>query len=251
MSEGPFGRRSDGGPAPDSPVPSPEGEETTPSRRVRPGPPKPPPGIASNATWIAGVVIVIVLAYVTINTINTDSNGSKGVPAGQRIPPFAAPLALANAKCKGQEECDANVLVRRSDGVPKACDVRGADILNSCELSEKGPLVLAFLVAPSQKCIDQIDLLERLKARFPDVQFAAVAIRGDHDDLNAIIRRHRWTLPVAYDHDGAIANAFAVAVCPTVTFVKQGGEVGTTTLGTAPEREIIADIRRVRSHVPR
>lgn len=212
----------------------------------RPGPPRPPAGIASPGTWVAGIALVLLIAVVTINTISTDSQGSRGITDGQRIPPFAAPLALANLKCGG-EDCDANVAIKARKGVPKACDVRGKNILNSCQLAERGPAVIAFLVAPSQKCIDQVDVLDRLRPRFPDVQFAAVAIRGDHSDLNGIIRRHGWTLPVAYDNDGAIANAFAVAICPTITFIRQGGVVGSTTLGSASEREIIADIRAIRS----
>ncbi len=210
-----------------------------------PAPPKPPSGVAPQATWILGVVVICVLAYVTVNTLRTESRGSRGVRVGARIPPFAAPLALSNVRCGG-DECDANVLVKARNGVPKACDARGPNILNSCQLTRRGPLVLAFLVAPSQQCIDQVDLLQRLKARFSGVQFAAIAIRGDHGDLNRIIRRHRWTLPVGYDHDGAIANAFAVAVCPTVTFIRQGGGVAKTTLGTASEAEIVRDIKALR-----
>jgi hypothetical protein len=237
VSEGPFGRRSE----PSEPSAPPPDEPPLP----KPGPPRPPAGIASNATWIAGVVIALVLIYVTINTLRTEGNGSRGVPAGRVIPPFAAPLALADAKCNGDEECDANVQTRARKGIPKACDVHGPEVMNSCELTRK-PLVLAFLAAPSQKCIDQVDLLDRLRPRFPDVQFAVVAIKGDHEDLNAMIRRHGWTLPVGYDHDGAIANAFAVAICPTVTFARRGGEVAETTLGTASEREIVSDIRSIR-----
>lgn len=221
----------------------------------RPGPPRPPAGLASNGTWIAGVAIVLLIAVVTINTISTDSQGSRGIKTGAKIPPFAAPLALANLKCKDEDgdlqDCDASVAIKERNGHPMACDVRGPDVINSCQLAEKGPAVIAFLVAPSQRCIDQVDVLNRLKPRFPDVQFAAVAIRGNHEDLNKIIRTHKWTLPVGYDHDGAIANAFAVAICPTITFVREGGVVGSTTLGTATEREIIEDLRKVRSHVPR
>lgn len=234
---GPFKPMGEGAPPPDPDEPE--------RRGPRPGPPRPPAGMAPQATWILGVVVICVLAYVTVNTLRTESPGSRGVAAGTKIPPFAAPLALSDVKCGG-EECDANVLVRARDGVPKACDARGPNILNACALVERGPLVLAFLVAPSQRCIDQVDLLERLRPRFPDVQFAAVAIRGDHSDLNAIIRRQRWTLPVGYDHDGAIANAFAVAICPTITFVRQGGRVAKTTYGAASEAEIVRDVKALR-----
>ena len=36
------------------------------------------------------------------------------------------------------------------------------------------------------------------------------------------IRERGWKLPVAYDHDGAVANAYAVAICPTITFARRG-----------------------------
>ncbi len=235
MTEGPFGRRGDAPPPEPPPEPA-RRPEAPPRRRAAP----------SSATWIAVLVIGMVLVYVTVNSIRTEGTGSRGVPAGQPLPPFAAPLALADVRCNGDEECDANVQRVARDGIPAACDVRGPDVLNSCELTRK-PLVLAFLVAPSQKCIDQIDLLDELRPRFPDVNFAAVAIRGNHDDLNAIIRKHGWELPVGYDHDGAIANAFAVAICPTITFARRGGEVADTTLGTASRAEIVADIRAIRT----
>lgn len=198
------------------------------------------------AGW-ALLAIVVVLGYVTVNTLRTEGPGSRGVPAGTEVPPFAAPLALANVKCRGgTEECDVNVLLKANDGVPKACDTRGEDILNSCELVEDGPLVLAFMATLSDRCIGQIGLVDSLQERFPDVQFAAVAIKGDHGDLNDIIRRERWTLPVAYDHDGILANMFAIAVCPTITFADRGGEVRATTIGTASEAEIAANVRALR-----
>ncbi len=196
-------------------------------------------------TWIVAIVLAVVIIYVTANTLSTEGPGSRGIAVGTEVPPFAVPLALANTRC-GDEECDANVLIQDSQGVPEACDVRGEDILNSCELGEEGPYVIAFLVEPSKECADQIDVLDRLRPRFKDVQFAAVAIRGDHEELNDLIRARGWGLPVAYDHDGAIANAFAVAVCPTITFADTGGIVSQTTLGTASEDEIVREIKALK-----
>ena len=48
----------------------------------------------------------------------------------------------------------------------------------------------------------------------------------------APIRTRGWTLPVAYDRDGGVANAYAVAVCPTITFAFRGGRVQGTSLAT-------------------
>ncbi|MEJ7892546.1 MAG: hypothetical protein WKF94_07875 [Solirubrobacteraceae bacterium] len=239
MSGGPFGRHPGEPPAQE---PAPETPPPPPPRR----PPPPSGRMPSPSTWIVGVLLVGILVYVAFNSLTTDGPGSEGVVVGRDIPPFAAPLALANVECEGEEECDANVLLQESDGVPQACDVRGPDIVNSCELTEDGPLVLAFLVEPSQRCIDQVDVLDDLAPRFPDVSFAAVAIRGDHAALNALIRERGWELPVAYDHDGAVANAFAVAICPTITFAAQGGAVKKTTLGASTEAEIVKEIRLLR-----
>src|SRR3954451_19665091 len=131
MTDGPF--RSRGA--------SPEPPATEPPRRPTPT----PPGMSSQATWIIGVVVVLVVAYITINTLRTDAPGSRGVRQGTTLPPFAAPLATSTLVG------DANVLVRRSDGVPRACAVRGPRVFNVCQASERGPLVLGFMATRSQK----------------------------------------------------------------------------------------------------
>jgi peroxiredoxin len=233
MTEGPFGRRE--GPAPPAePTPEP-----APPRAQAPAP-RPSGGLASSVTWILGVVLIVFLAVVTINTIRTTAPGSKGLKVGSKVPPFAAPLVT------GSVQGDATVAIKARDGHPKACDVRGDGIFNVCEAAAKGPLVLAFLADRSDRCLRQIDLLERMRPRFSDVQFAAVAIRGDRAQLRREVREHGWTMPIAYDADGAVANTYAVAVCPTITFAARDGVVKTTTLGEATEAEIARDIALIR-----
>jgi hypothetical protein len=63
------------------------------------------------------------------------------------------------------------------------------------------------------------------------VQVAAVSIRGDRDDLRALVRRHGWRFPVAWDRDGILANLFGVAVCPLLTYALPGGVVQATSVG--------------------
>ena len=210
---GPFGVRD-----------RPEGE---PPRPVPQPPAAVPPARRSTVTWIVGVAVVFAIAYITLNTLRTDAPGSRGIPAGKPMPPFAAPLATSTL------DGDANLATKPDQGGQgrrPACDVRGPDVVNSCQLAEKGPVVIAFTAARSNTCDRQIDVLQRVRSRYPDVQFAAVAIRGNRDDLRALIRRRGWTLPVAYDHDGGVANAYAVAICPTVTFAYRGGKVQSTSL---------------------
>jgi hypothetical protein len=235
MTDGPFRPRG----RPPSP-PEPEAEPAPSRPGPRTEPPRPPAGLASQTTWILGVAVVLLLAYITVNTIRADKPGSRGVKAGTDLPPFAAPLVTGPIADK-----DANVLVKASRGVPRACDVRGPGIVNSCQLAEEGPVVLAFLATRSQQCVDEIDVVNRLQARFPQVRFAAVAIRGDRGDVRRLVARHGWTLPVAWDRDGAVANAYAIAVCPTITFARQGGKVTHTTLGEADRAEIVRRVEAI------
>ncbi len=204
------------------------GQEPPP--RTAPKPPHPqPPARRSTVTWIVGVVVVFAIAYITLNTIRTDAPGSRGVDPGEPLPPFAAPLALSSL------DGDANLATKPGQGGQgdrPACEVRGPDVLNSCELAEKGPVAIAFVASRSETCDRQVDALERVRADYPDISFAAVGIRGDRDELRRTIRKHGWKLPVAWDRDGGVANAYAVAICPTVTFAYKGGRVQGTSLST-------------------
>ena len=181
---------------------------------------------------IVGVLAVAALVYIALNTLRTEGPGSRGVPVGTTMPAFAVPLALSDL------DGDANVSER-------ACSVRGQDVLNVCELYEEGNVVLAFFVQSSERCDDQIDTLDRVRERFPDVRFAAVAIKGDRERLRGAIREHGWTLPVGYDRDGAVANAYGVAVCPAITLARRGGKVARTLLGSQDEQELAAAIREL------
>jgi hypothetical protein len=178
---------------------------------------------------IAGVIALVAIAYITLNSIRTEGPGSRGVPEGRELPSFAVPLALSGL------EGDANVS-------EDACDVRGEDVLNVCELAERGPVVLVFFAEPIERCDAQVDLVERMRARYPDVQFAAVAIRGDRAALRERVRERGWELPVGHDRDGAVANLYAVAVCPTITYAAEGGEVSETAFGSQDEQAVAAAV---------
>ncbi len=113
-----------------------------------------------------------------------------------------------------------------------ACEFRGPEILNVCELAERGPVVLGFIAEPIGECVDQVDVLDAARARHPELEFAVVAIEGDRGELRELVAERGWALPVGHDPDGAVANAYAVAVCPQITFARRGGDVALTTFGT-------------------
>ena len=198
-----------------------------------PGPARPPAG-TSRYTWIVGVLAVLAIAYITLNTLGTDAPGSRGVPKGEKLPPFAVPLATS--KLEGDAQVDPK----------KACGVRGSDVLNSCQLAERGPVVLAFFATRSERCEDQVDVLERVRRRYPDVGFAAVSIRGNRGDLRKLVRERKWKMPVGYDHDGAVSNAYAVAICPTITFARRGGKVDSTSFSLLEEAALAKRVEALR-----
>jgi hypothetical protein len=189
---------------------------------------------SSRSAWIVGVAAVLALAYITFNTLGTDAPGSRGVPTGEKLPPFAVPLALSSLD--GDAQVDP----------AKACRVRGPRVLNSCQLAERGPVAIAFFATKSQRCERQIDVIDRMRQRFPDIGFAAVSVRGDRDEVRRQARRRGWRLPVGYDRDGAVTNAYAVAVCPTITFAARNGRVVSTSFSLLGEAALVKRLEAIR-----
>jgi len=208
-------------------------------------PPPEPPRRRGRYGWAVGAIFFVWLVYITINTLRTDSPGSRGVPDGRPLRPFAVPLVLSRL------DGDANVATRRRQGdlgERPACEVRGRQILNSCQLAERGPVVLAFYFARSGgACRRQLDAMERVRAGFPGVQFAAVAVRGDREELRDRVRDHGWRFPVGHDRDGLVANVYGVAGCPTTTLAYPGGIVMHSYVGAdvADEPRLRAAVRRL------
>lgn len=180
------------------------------------------------ASWIAVAAGLAILLYITYNTVTTPGTSSRGLEAGVRMPPFAAPLVTSDL------EGDANVARHADQGsagdVP-ACEVTDPRALNSCTLARRGPVVLAFLTDRADRCVAALDAMAEVAPHHPGVGFAAVAIRGDRDDLRELTREHGWRFPIAQDRDGAVANLYGVAVCPTVVLARRGGKVLRTDIG--------------------
>ncbi len=177
-----------------------------------------------------GLLGIVVLVLITINTISTKPNGDTGVPPGRHVPPFAVPLALGNLPG------DANVATADDLGaagrVP-ACTVRKPQVLNMCQLYEQGPVVLALFV-PGQSCPDVLSDMQSLLASFPQVRFAAVAIKSTRASVRRLVAKLHLTFPVGLDPDGALAALYELASCPQVSFVERGGVVQSRALLNTP-----------------
>jgi hypothetical protein len=178
-----------------------------------------------------GFLAVLILVAVTIAVAVTKHNGAMGIAPGAVIPPFAAPLA------NGAVNGDVNVATHPNAGPAgktPACAVRGAGVLNVCELYGRGPVVLALFV-DAGSCQAILDDMQRLAAEFPEVSFAGVAIKGERGALRRLILARGLTrVAVGFDSDGVLAGLYKMASCPQVTFILPGGVVQSRALLSRP-----------------
>ena len=70
------------------------------------------------------------------------------------------------------------------------------------------------------------------------VAFAAIDVRADGASARRFARAGGWKLPIGYDHDTAVADEYAVVVCPTITYVRAGGQVAGSTVGPLDEEAL-------------
>lgn len=177
-----------------------------------------------------GLLALVILVLITINTIVTKPNGVAGLSPGERMPPFAVPLAT------GSLEGEANVATRYHEGeaghVP-ACTVHEAGALNICTLYEQGPVVLALFLDDSS-CTGVLKEMQALQGAFPAVRFAAVAVKEKHAATRRLVRKLGLTFPVGFDNDGALAPLYKLATCPQLTFALRGGVVQSKALLNTP-----------------
>jgi hypothetical protein len=177
------------------------------------------------------LLALLILVGITINTVSTKPNGVTGLAPGERLPPFAVPLATGDLKG------DANVSVA---GKAPACTVRGPRVLNICQLYERGPVVLALFV-DGGSCPNVLGDLQALAPSFPRLQFAAVSIKGDRGSLRRLIRTRHLTMPVGLDDQGDLAALYKLATCPQITFAAKGGVAQGKALLNRPSRAVLRE----------
>ena len=183
--------------------------------------PAPVPVSPRRYQWMAGLFGLALVIGFSIFQFSSHGTGTAGIPPGRALPGFAAPLASSNLVG------DANVHppCTEADHDPRA--------LNTCLDMKHGPLVLGFFVTGSGACVQAVDAMQAVAGQFAaaGVQFAAVAVRSGPAAARALVRKHGWTIPVAYDRDGAVGESAGVVVCPLIELVRQGGIVQQRLIG--------------------
>jgi hypothetical protein len=193
----------------------PEKPRGGPPRRREPG---------RSYMWVVGVAAVIVIVVVAINSLGNPNRGSRGPAAGRALPRFAAPSATDPRA----PDADPNVKQSKGDnGAPNktpACEVDVPGALRSCDYTSK-PLVLTFIVPGAKDCEAFLDRVERVKGRYPGVNFVAVVSGAHKDRVAKLVKERGWTFPVAVDRNLAVFNTYRVSLCATAVFAYRGGIV--------------------------
>jgi peroxiredoxin len=214
------------------------------TRAPEPGPPAQGPSPETfnprRYQWLAGLFGLALVIGFSISQFSSHGIGTAGIPPGRVLPPFAAPLASSTLVG------DANLHppCTEADHDPRA--------LNVCLDIKHGPLVLGFFVTGSGACVQAVDAMQAIASQFSaaGVQFAAVAVRSGPAAARTLVRKHGWTIPVAYDRDGAVGEANGVVVCPLLELVRRGGVVQQRLIGKNWSRPA-ALAAQVRALVPR
>jgi peroxiredoxin len=170
---------------------------------------------------IIGTFGLLLVVIVVVSFALSRKPGTVGIPAGKQLPVFAAPLATSTFN--GAANLHPHCTIAQHD--PRA--------LNVCLMVKRAPLVLAFFVTGSSGCEQEVTALQAVSNELPagQVQFAAIAVSSDRRDALHAVRSHHWTIPVAYDVDGRVGNAYGVAVCPIVELARRGGVVARRLIG--------------------
>jgi len=187
---------------------------------AKPTPHRPPPGAIDTRRyrWMIGIFGLALVIAASVFQFAKNGVGSPGIVAGKRLHYFVAPLATSglNLDANTKPRCDPT----RPN--PRALNVCG-----------RTPLVLAFFVPGSGTCRREVDTLQALAPRYSsrDIQFAAVAVRSSARATSALVTSHHWTIPVAYDRDGAIGAVYGVEICPMLELSYRGGVVAERLIG--------------------
>jgi hypothetical protein len=168
--------------------------------------------------WTIGIFGLILVIAFSIYEWNKHGAVSPGVPAGQRLHTFVAPLATIGP------DKPANPRPRCDPAHPNPL------ALNVCG---RTPLVLALFATGSGPCKRQVDTLQAVSGQFASrgIKFAAVAINASKQETLKLVRQHHWTIPVAFDSQGSIGALYGVEICPIVEVSRPGGVVAGRLIG--------------------
>jgi len=186
---------------------------------------------------VVGLIFVAIAAVALIHGVpgGGETLGLDKQEARWPLPEFAVPDAAGRLEGDAnvaQDDCSVGELpcpagARREP----ACAIQTAETIRVCDLFDR-PLLISFWFSKGGDCVDQQDVVSRVYPRYRErVSFLSIDIRDDRDTVRELIRRRGWTMPVGYDHDGAVGALYHVGGCPTFAYVYPGGTLEGASIG--------------------
>ena len=155
-------------------------------RRQRLGSRSPPPRIRREARpGLLLAVFLVACGRITLNSVATETAGSEGLEVGDALPPFAMPLSTSAPRPLRRQRRHAGPPGPGARVRPARCAGR---VLNSCELAEGGPVVLAFVFERSPAAGSRSGRPPPVASRHRDVTSGRRRARRRR-------RRARWLAP--------------------------------------------------------
>jgi hypothetical protein len=200
-----------------------------------------------------GLFFVAFIVFVTIKTLSgggaEGTLGLDGQEAGWALPEFAVPVAagaLEGDANVAQDDCELAAVPCPDDArrIP-ACRISTPGALRVCDYFDR-PLVISFWFTKGGNCTAQQDVVDAVSRRYRDqVNFLSLDIHDDRDEVRELVREHGWTMPVGYDHDGAVAGLYRVGGCPTFAYVYPGGTLQDAGIGDLTETGLERRVERL------
>lgn len=221
--------------SPRKPELPPEDQET--SREIERG--------ARPYSIVVGVLFLAAITYAGINALENRTPGLGGLEAGQPLPRFAAPSPT------GRLDGDANINQdnrdRDGDAQTPACDVPGPrrDVVRICDFFDRPLVMVAWFTRGCGTCRDQLDTVERVRRRFPQVAFVGLDIADSKDNARREVLENGWRFPMALDRDGAVGGLYRVGGGPTTFFAYPGGISMGTKFGELDQADLESRVRRL------
>lgn len=187
---------------------------------------------------VVGLIFVAILVVALVH----------GVPGGGEtlgldkqeprwpLPEFAVPDAAGKLEGDAnvaQDDCSVGELpCPPDDRRAPACGIHATEAIRVCDLFRK-PLLISFWFSKGgSDCVEQQDVVSRVYPRYRGrVNVLSLDVRDDRESVRELIRQRRWTMPVGYDRDGAVAALYRVGLCPTFAYVYPGGTLEDASIG--------------------
>jgi hypothetical protein len=202
---------------------------------------------------LVGLLFLTVIVVATVNTLGGGGGGGTlgldRLPDRWPLPEFAVPAGAGRLEGDAnvaQDDCETSELPCPEDARrTPACRIDTAEAVRVCDFFDR-PLVISFWFSKGDGCVEQQDVVERVSRRYRrEVGFLSLDIRDGRETLRELIRQHRWTMPVGYDRDGAVASLYGVGGCPTFAYVYPGGTLEDASIGDLTVPQIQARVERL------